>query len=79
MLLTGYTEVESVIEAINSGQIYRYITKPWDPNDLVTAMKQAVERYALGREIQKKNRELEIAFEELRSLDPVCWRGDKHE
>jgi signal transduction histidine kinase len=69
MLLTGYTEVESIIAAINSGQIYRYITKPWDPNDLKTAMNQAVERYTLGREIQKKNRELEIAFEELKTLD----------
>ena len=31
ILLTGYTDIESVISAINSGQIYRYVTKPWDP------------------------------------------------
>src|SRR5690606_10482956 len=30
MLLTGYTDIESAIEAINSGGVYRYITKPWD-------------------------------------------------
>src|SRR5699024_806867 len=33
ILLTGYTDIESVISAVNSGQIYRYLTKPWDPVD----------------------------------------------
>lgn len=31
ILLTGFTDIESVISAINFGQIYRYVTKPWDP------------------------------------------------
>ena len=35
ILLTGYTDLESVIDAINKGQIYRYITKPWDNDQLV--------------------------------------------
>ena len=34
LLLTGYTDLESVIEAVNKGQIHRYLTKPWDPIDL---------------------------------------------
>ena len=34
ILLTGYTDIDSVIAAINSGQVYRYINKPWDPIDL---------------------------------------------
>ena len=33
ILLTGYTNLESVIDAINQGQIYRYITKPWEPRE----------------------------------------------
>lgn len=40
MLLTAYTEMEMVIEAINKGNIYRYITKPYDVADLRCAMLQ---------------------------------------
>src|SRR5690349_4159109 len=33
IILTGYTDVESLVEAINSGQVYRYVTKPWNSGD----------------------------------------------
>lgn len=69
ILLTGYTDIHSVIEAINSGQIYRYITKPWDSVDLENAVDKAVDRYEIGAELQEKNRALWIANEELKSLD----------
>ncbi len=69
MLLTGYTDVESVISAINSGQIYRYLTKPWDPRELEIAVDRAVERFEMRTELRKKNAELQLALQELRSLD----------
>lgn len=69
MLLTGYTDLESVISAVNKGQIYRYLTKPWDPVDLSNTVDRAVERYELGQELKKKNHELAAALEELRTLD----------
>ncbi|MBX3041049.1 MAG: hybrid sensor histidine kinase/response regulator [Bdellovibrionaceae bacterium] len=69
ILLTGYTDLESVIEAINKGQIYRYLTKPWDPVDLSSAVDRAVERYDLGQELKQKNQELAEAYRELKSLD----------
>ncbi|MFM8314103.1 MAG: response regulator, partial [Deltaproteobacteria bacterium] len=47
VLLTGYTDIESVIDAINRGHIYRYIAKPWDPEDLKLTLKQANEAYRL--------------------------------
>lgn len=50
MLLTAYTEMEMVIEAINKGNIYRYITKPYDVADLRCAMLQGIEHYHLIRE-----------------------------
>ncbi|MDC4204279.1 MAG: ATP-binding protein [Candidatus Manganitrophus sp.] len=50
MLLTAYTEMEMVIEAINKGNIYRYITKPYDVADLRCAMLQGIEHYYLIRE-----------------------------
>lgn len=69
ILLTGYTDLESVIMAVNKGQIFRYLTKPWDPVDLANTVDHAVERFALGQELAKKNAELAKALEELKSLD----------
>jgi two-component system, sensor histidine kinase and response regulator len=69
ILLTGYTDIESVVAAINSGQIYRYVTKPWDPVDLANAVDKAVERHEIGEELVVKNRALQAALEELKTLD----------
>ncbi len=69
LLLTGYTDIESVILAVNSGQIYRYLTKPWDPVDLAHTIDLAYERHQLGVELKKKNKELSTALAELKTLD----------
>jgi response regulator RpfG family c-di-GMP phosphodiesterase len=50
LLLTGHADVASIIEAINRGEIYRYITKPWDDNDILLLVRHALERRALERE-----------------------------
>lgn len=47
IILTGFTDVEDLVEAINSGQVYKYITKPWDPNELKAVVQRAVETYDL--------------------------------
>mgnify|MGYP002795037581 CR=1 FL=1 len=47
LLLTGYADIQAVIEAINDGNIYRYITKPWDPTELDTIVREAYERHNL--------------------------------
>jgi CheY-like chemotaxis protein len=47
IILTGFTDVEDLVDAINSGQVYKYITKPWDPNDLKTVVRRAAETYEL--------------------------------
>jgi response regulator RpfG family c-di-GMP phosphodiesterase len=67
MLLTGYTDINAVIDAINRGQVYRYITKPWSEHDLKINIDKAFEVYTL-RETNKKltndlarvNRQLEF-------------------
>ncbi len=69
ILLTGYTDIESVISAINSGQIYRYVTKPWDPVDLTNAADKALERLELSVELKEKNIALQKALAELQTLD----------
>ncbi|PIS10555.1 MAG: hybrid sensor histidine kinase/response regulator [Bdellovibrio sp. CG10_big_fil_rev_8_21_14_0_10_47_8] len=69
ILLTGYTDIESVISAVNNGQIYRYLTKPWDPVDLQNTVDHAVEKFLLFEELKEKNKSLEIAHRDLQSLD----------
>ena len=69
ILLTGYTDIDSVIEAINTGEVYRYITKPWDPVDLSNTVDKAIERYELSAELKEKNVALETALDELKTLD----------
>lgn len=66
VLLTGYTDIESVIGAINRGNIYRYVAKPWDPEDLKITLRQANEAFHLRRELERKNEALTKANLELR-------------
>lgn len=69
LLLTGYSDITSIIDAINRGEIYRYITKPWDDNDIVLIVRQALERQAL---VQEKKRLEALTLrqnEELKALN----------
>ncbi len=50
MVLTGYSDVDSIITAINEVGVYRYITKPWNENELKIAIDRAVELYNLHSE-----------------------------
>ncbi len=45
IVLTGYTDVEDLVEAINSGKVFKYITKPWDSDQLKMTVQQAAETY----------------------------------
>jgi response regulator RpfG family c-di-GMP phosphodiesterase len=50
LLLTGYADMESTIAAINAGQIARYIAKPWNDQDVILTVREALERKALERD-----------------------------
>lgn len=47
IILTGFTDIEDLVEAINAGQVYKYITKPWDPGELKAVVQRAAETYDL--------------------------------
>ena len=47
ILLTGYTDVDALIDAINSGLVYRYLTKPWNNSDLRLTVSRALEHYEM--------------------------------
>ncbi|NRB08651.1 MAG: SpoIIE family protein phosphatase, partial [Richelia sp.] len=55
ILLTGFTDVEDLVEAINSGQVYKYVTKPWKPDQLKAIVEQALATY---RVVKKRTNEL---------------------
>lgn len=45
IVLTGYTDVEDLVSAINTGKVFKYITKPWSPDELRSVVQQAAETY----------------------------------
>jgi putative nucleotidyltransferase with HDIG domain len=55
MMLTGYTEMNVAVEAINRGEIYRLITKPWNDDELRATIRQAFEQADLKDEIKRLN------------------------
>src|SRR5437660_12916538 len=62
ILLTGYTDIGTLIEAINSGQVYKYVTKPWNNQDLALTVVRALEHF----ETIKTRHNLEMINDRLR-------------
>jgi signal transduction histidine kinase len=60
LLFTGYADLPAVIDAINRGSVYRYITKPWDPEELQLVIREACRRYELVIERRRLLEELEV-------------------
>jgi signal transduction histidine kinase len=54
IMLTGYSDLKLAEEAINKGEVYRFLTKPWSDEDLKAAIRQGLERY----DLERKNKEL---------------------
>jgi signal transduction histidine kinase len=78
LLFTGYADMKAVVDAINQGNVYRYISKPWDSDELQALMRQAaaqydliVERNRLLKELQVKNEELEKANADLKQANEL--------
>ena len=59
ILLTGYTDVEDLVNAINAGQVFKYITKPWNPVELDTIVRQAADTY---RVVKRRTNQLHAAL-----------------
>ncbi len=65
ILLTGYEDAEAIINAINKGEIFRYIKKPWDDFELQNAVQNAYELYSTRQQLKRKVVELEKTNDEL--------------
>jgi two-component system response regulator HupR/HoxA len=71
IILTGYAEISDLIAAINTSKVDKYITKPWAPDDLRMAVREALEKRALQRENARLAAELQAANERLRTENRI--------
>ena len=65
MLFTGFADLESVIAAINQGQIFQFVRKPWQPEELLLAVRQAAAEY---ERLERTAQEREELLEEVKGL-----------
>lgn len=68
IVLSGYADTASVVAAINEGQIYKFVSKPWSDEELRQTVAKAVESFALHHQNQNMEKELEALKKELAAL-----------
>lgn len=69
IVLSGYADTGAIISAINEGQIYRFVAKPWNDDELRVTVANALERYELGRKNHELTEELRRKNNELTALN----------
>jgi len=69
ILLTGYADVTSAITAVNQGGLFRYVTKPWDDNDLLTTVRAGLSQYELIHRNRRLEEQTRRQNEELAALN----------
>ena len=74
LLLTGYSDTQSILAAINQGEIYRYITKPWNDQDIILVVRQSLERQALVAEKRRLEELTRQQNDELKTLNTSLER-----
>ncbi len=65
MIISGYADAGDIIDAINEGGIFQYISKPWEPDDLILKLRNAVQVFRLQRENEQLAIELKLKPEAL--------------
>ena len=68
VLFTGYTDFSAAEEAINVGEVYRFISKPWKTTELLSTIRQCIEHYDLLLKARTKEEELELSNKKLKAM-----------
>ncbi len=80
IILTGFTDIEDLVDAINAGQVYRYITKPWDPEELKGVVQRAAETYDLLKqrteELRRANSQMALLTSSLQVTKTVSSKEE---
>jgi response regulator RpfG family c-di-GMP phosphodiesterase len=78
LLFTGYADLEAIIEAINHGHIFKFVKKPWQPDELLTVVREAGQEYdrlvAQDEELSNLRRELEKLRQRVTVLEQEVAR-----
>ncbi|GFO56756.1 hypothetical protein GMSM_37630 [Geomonas sp. Red276] len=69
IMLTGHASLQSAMRAVNSGEIYRFFTKPWNEAELKMSLRSAVEKYDLEEENRRLLKTVRRQSQELRYLE----------
>jgi DNA-binding NtrC family response regulator len=78
MILTGYTDLEALVEAINCGHVYRYVTKPWSNEELSLTVRRALEHYEVNKrryDLESENTRLLSRLREIQQLATLDENG----
>lgn len=68
ILLTGFTDMNAVVDAINKGKIFHYLTKPWNEEELDKTIERAYDIFMEREKIKQMNEKLEISNSQLEFL-----------
>ncbi|MFI5140680.1 MAG: response regulator [Sphingobacteriales bacterium] len=68
ILLTGYADMEAVVDAVNKGKIFHYLTKPWKEEELDLAINRAYEKFLEKVRLKEMNAKLEVSNDQLEFL-----------
>lgn len=77
ILLTAYADLDNAIDAINRGEVYRFIQKPWDPREIRTTVRQGLERLEDHRALKERNKELSQTLSQLEKARERLLRSEK--
>lgn len=69
VVLSGYSEVNAIIDAINEGAIYKFVSKPWNDEEILLSVRRAVEQYELTLENKRMAQQIAQQNEQLRELN----------
>ncbi|MDD2319881.1 MAG: HD domain-containing protein [Geobacteraceae bacterium] len=75
VMMTAYTDLPTVIEAINRSEVFRFIVKPWDNQELVTIVEEGVTRYRLMESLRHENEAVLYALAETIELKDPYTKG----
>jgi len=75
ILLTGYSDMESLVRCVNEAGIYKYITKPWEPENLRLTVVRALESLSLERQLKTATAHLKQAYQDAVTMLSVACEG----
>jgi len=75
ILLTGYSDLESLVKCVNEAGIYKYLTKPWEPEDLRLTVNRALEHLDIERRLKEASGQLRDAYQDAVTMLSVACEG----